>query len=53
MAESMYRAPALTEHGPGIWNFGFFSLSNGLRSGVQLGPRLHGFDLDRLLTFLR
>ena len=37
MAEFMYRAPALTEQGPGIWNFGFFSLSNGLPESVISG----------------
>jgi pimeloyl-ACP methyl ester carboxylesterase len=37
MAEFMDRAPALTEQGPGIWNFGFFSLSNGLPESVISG----------------
>ncbi|WP_089158248.1 alpha/beta fold hydrolase [Micromonospora sp. NBS 11-29] len=26
----LYDFPALTERGPGVWNFGFFSLTNGL-----------------------
>jgi pimeloyl-ACP methyl ester carboxylesterase len=28
--QSIYSFPALTPHGPGVWNFGFFSLTNGL-----------------------
>jgi pimeloyl-ACP methyl ester carboxylesterase len=28
--EGLYNFPALTKQGPGVWNFGFFSLTNGL-----------------------
>ncbi|MER6187074.1 alpha/beta hydrolase [Streptomyces sp. NPDC001652] len=33
----IYQFPALTARGPGVWNFGFFSLANGLPEGVVSG----------------
>jgi pimeloyl-ACP methyl ester carboxylesterase len=33
----MYGAPALTAQGPGLWNFGFFSMTNGLPESVISG----------------
>lgn len=35
--ESLYRAPSLTPQGPGFWNFGFFSLLNGLPEQIVDG----------------
>jgi pimeloyl-ACP methyl ester carboxylesterase len=35
--QSLYRAPALTSKGPGSWNLGFFSLTNGLPEQVVNG----------------
>ncbi|MFD0262507.1 alpha/beta fold hydrolase [Kitasatospora indigofera] len=35
--QSLYTFPALTADGPGAWNFGFFSLANGLPEGVVAG----------------
>lgn len=32
--ESIFQIPALTPHGPGFWNIGFFSLPNGLPEGI-------------------
>lgn len=37
MAEFMYSAPSLTAQGPGLWNFGFFSMTNGLPESVISG----------------
>jgi pimeloyl-ACP methyl ester carboxylesterase len=37
MAEFIYGAPALTAHGPAFWNWGFFSLTNGLPESVISG----------------
>ena len=37
MADFMYGAPALTAQGPGLWNFGFFSVTNGLPESVISG----------------
>jgi pimeloyl-ACP methyl ester carboxylesterase len=34
---SIYQFPALTPNGPGVWNFGFFSLTNGLPEAVVRG----------------
>jgi pimeloyl-ACP methyl ester carboxylesterase len=34
---SLYGFPSLTADGPGAWNFGFFSLANGLPEGVVAG----------------
>jgi pimeloyl-ACP methyl ester carboxylesterase len=28
--EGLYKFPSITPHGPGLWNFGFFVLDNGL-----------------------
>jgi pimeloyl-ACP methyl ester carboxylesterase len=35
--ESIYQVPALTPIGPGMWNFGFFSLPNGLPEQIVEG----------------
>ncbi|GGM20827.1 alpha/beta fold hydrolase [Micromonospora yangpuensis] len=35
--ESIYAFPALTAAGPGVWNFGFFSLTNGLPEQLVAG----------------
>jgi pimeloyl-ACP methyl ester carboxylesterase len=37
MAEFIYSAPALTAHGPAFWNWGFFSMTNGLPESVISG----------------
>jgi pimeloyl-ACP methyl ester carboxylesterase len=34
---SVYQFPSLTAQGPGVWNFGFFSLTNGLPEEVVAG----------------
>jgi pimeloyl-ACP methyl ester carboxylesterase len=34
---SIYTIPSLTAAGPGLWNFGFFTLRNGLPEGVIQG----------------
>jgi pimeloyl-ACP methyl ester carboxylesterase len=35
--QSLYQAPSLTPKGPGFWNFGFFSLPNGLPERIVDG----------------
>jgi pimeloyl-ACP methyl ester carboxylesterase len=35
--ESLYESPSLTAQGPGLWNFGFFSLQNGLPERMVAG----------------
>jgi pimeloyl-ACP methyl ester carboxylesterase len=35
--QSLYQAPSLTAQGPGLWNFGFFSLPNGLPEQIVDG----------------
>ncbi|GAA5196524.1 alpha/beta hydrolase [Rugosimonospora acidiphila] len=35
--QTLYQAPSLTPHGPGFWNFGFFSLPNGLPEDIVNG----------------
>lgn len=35
--QSLYQAPSLTPQGPGLWNFGFFSLPNGLPEQIVDG----------------
>ncbi|MER5456798.1 alpha/beta hydrolase [Micromonospora sp. NPDC002389] len=35
--EGIYTFPALTAAGPGVWNFGFFSLTNGLPEQLVAG----------------
>ena len=35
--ESIYAFPALTAAGPGVWNFGFFNLANGLPEELVAG----------------
>ena len=35
--ESIYTFPALTSAGPGVWNFGYFSLGNGLPEALVNG----------------
>jgi pimeloyl-ACP methyl ester carboxylesterase len=35
--ESVYELPSLTAQGPGLWNFGFFSLQNGLPERMVAG----------------
>ncbi|WP_435830965.1 alpha/beta fold hydrolase [Polymorphospora rubra] len=35
--QSLYQAPSLTPNGPGFWNFGFFSLPNGLPEQIVDG----------------
>jgi pimeloyl-ACP methyl ester carboxylesterase len=35
--ESLYELPSLTAQGPGLWNFGFFSLENGLPERMVAG----------------
>lgn len=37
MPDFMYGSPALTAQGPGLWNFGFFSITNGLPESVISG----------------
>jgi pimeloyl-ACP methyl ester carboxylesterase len=37
MEEFMYNTPALTAQGPGWWNFGFFSMTNGLPESIISG----------------
>ncbi|MFF3753186.1 alpha/beta fold hydrolase [Streptomyces sp. NPDC002018] len=33
----IYKIPSLTEQGPGVWNFGFFALTNGLPENMIKG----------------
>ncbi|MFF3562017.1 alpha/beta fold hydrolase [Streptomyces sp. NPDC002574] len=33
----IYTIPSLTEHGPGVWNFGFFNLTDGLPENMIKG----------------
>jgi len=35
--EMAYQLPAWTEAGPGLWNFGFFTLDNGLQEKIVAG----------------
>ena len=35
--ESLYEFPSLTAQGPGFWNFGFFTLQNGLPERILAG----------------
>ncbi|MFJ9352162.1 alpha/beta fold hydrolase [Streptomyces sp. NPDC101237] len=35
--KSIYKFPALTDRGPGVWNFGFFSLRTGLPESLIRG----------------
>ena len=35
--ETAYELPALTQAGPGLWNFGFFTLDNGLQEKIVAG----------------
>jgi pimeloyl-ACP methyl ester carboxylesterase len=35
--ESLYQFPSLTAQGPGLWNFGFFALQNGLPERMLAG----------------
>ncbi|MFD1277659.1 alpha/beta fold hydrolase [Streptomyces kaempferi] len=35
--KSIYKFPALTDKGPGVWNFGFFSLQTGLPESLIQG----------------
>ena len=35
--ETLYQLPSLTPHGPGLWNFGFFTLQNGLPERMLAG----------------
>jgi pimeloyl-ACP methyl ester carboxylesterase len=35
--ESLYEVPSLTAQGPGLWNFGFFTLQNGLPERMLAG----------------
>jgi pimeloyl-ACP methyl ester carboxylesterase len=35
--ESVYQGPSLTPDGPGLWNFGFFMLDNGLPERIVSG----------------
>jgi pimeloyl-ACP methyl ester carboxylesterase len=35
--ESLYQFPSLTAQGPGVWNFGFFALQNGLPERMLAG----------------
>jgi pimeloyl-ACP methyl ester carboxylesterase len=35
--ESLYELPSLTAQGPGLWNFGFFNLQNGLPERMVAG----------------
>jgi pimeloyl-ACP methyl ester carboxylesterase len=35
--ESVYQGPSLTPGGPGLWNFGFFALNNGLPERIVSG----------------
>jgi pimeloyl-ACP methyl ester carboxylesterase len=35
--QSLYQVPSLTPEGPGFWNFGFFSLPNGLPEQIVEG----------------
>ena len=35
--ESLYEFPSLTAQGPGLWNFGFFTLQNGLPERMLAG----------------
>jgi pimeloyl-ACP methyl ester carboxylesterase len=37
---SIYQFPALTANGPGVWNFGFFSLTTGLPESLIRGREL-------------
>ncbi|MET7669974.1 alpha/beta fold hydrolase [Micromonospora luteifusca] len=42
--EDVYTLPALTSAGPGVWNFGFFSLGNGLPEQVVTGREVLWVD---------
>jgi pimeloyl-ACP methyl ester carboxylesterase len=35
--EMAYQLPAWTQTGPGLWNFGFFTLDNGLQEKIVAG----------------
>jgi pimeloyl-ACP methyl ester carboxylesterase len=35
--ENVYQIPSITPQGPGLWNFGFFALANGLPERMVLG----------------
>jgi pimeloyl-ACP methyl ester carboxylesterase len=35
--ETLYQLPSLTPQGPGLWNFGFFTLQNGLPERMLAG----------------
>jgi pimeloyl-ACP methyl ester carboxylesterase len=35
--QTIYQLPALTPRGPGVWNFGFFSIQNGLPEQIVTG----------------
>ncbi len=43
--ESIYTFPALTAAGPAVWNFGFFSLTNGLPEQLVAGRETVWVDL--------
>ncbi|GAA5201510.1 CFTR inhibitory factor Cif [Rugosimonospora acidiphila] len=38
--ESVYHLPALTQHGPGIWNFGLFNVDSGFPERLVAGREL-------------
>jgi pimeloyl-ACP methyl ester carboxylesterase len=42
--QSLYQAPSLTPKGPGFWNFGFFSLLNGLPEQIVDGREVLWVD---------
>ncbi|MER5336885.1 alpha/beta hydrolase [Micromonospora sp. NPDC002717] len=49
--QSLYQVPALTPKGPGVWNFGFFSLANGLPEQLVAGRE--ALWVDRFIDSLR
>ena len=46
--ESLYEFPSLTAQGPGLWNFGFFTLQNGLPERMLAGREELGRGIRRL-----
>jgi pimeloyl-ACP methyl ester carboxylesterase len=44
---SLYQFPSLTAHGPGVWNFGFFNLTDGLPENM-----IHGREVTRTSGFI-
>jgi pimeloyl-ACP methyl ester carboxylesterase len=48
--ETLYQLPSLTAQGPGLWNFGFFTLQNGLPERMLAGHE--GIWVDGFVDWL-